>query len=59
MPNFIDSVTNAFDFARTASILYAEGNPDVLQAANMLFGSGFENQAIGTLSVCHHISLRI
>ena len=47
MPNFLDAVENAFDFARTASILYAEGNPDVRQAANMLFGSAYAHQAIG------------
>ena len=47
MPNLLDSVVSAFDFAQTASVLYAEGNPDVRQAANMLFGSGYEDRAIG------------
>ncbi len=47
MPSFIASVNNAFDFARTAVLLYGEGNPSVVHAAHLLFEEDTIDLAMG------------
>ena len=46
MPSFLSSVDNAFDFARTAVLLYGAGNEEVLEAADFLFGESTAGLAI-------------
>lgn len=50
VPNFIGSVNNAFDFARTAVLLYGEGNPSVVHAAHLLFEEDTINLAMAKLA---------
>ncbi len=50
MPSFLSSVDNAFDFARTAVLLYGEGNEEVVEAAEFLFEDGTAGLAIGKSS---------
>lgn len=40
-------MNNAFDFARTAVLLYGEGNPSVVHAANLLFEEDTIDLAMG------------
>ena len=47
VPNFKDSVSNAFDFASTAIDLYRRNDPNVVNIANILFGAGVGPVAIG------------